>query len=71
MTEKTNETEAKATQADANKTKPDAGGIKCSKCSCKHFRVVTTRKVPFGTRRYLRCRNCGHTMTTKETAEKK
>jgi len=42
-------------------------GLECSRCGCRHFRVLYTRRAIGG--RILRrreCRHCGRRMTTYE-----
>lgn len=44
-------------------------GLVCSRCGCRHFRVIYTRAIPGGIiRRRRECRQCGRRVTTKETA---
>ena len=43
-------------------------GLRCSKCSCRHFRVIYTRPARAGRiKRRRECRHCGKRVTTVET----
>ena len=48
--------------------KKEEVGLVCRKCGCRHFYVVSTRKVNNRVIRYRRCRYCGKSMTTQERA---
>lgn len=41
-------------------------GLKCRKCGCRHFYVVSTERKPHKIVRYRRCRHCGKKHTTTE-----
>ncbi len=43
------------------------GGIRCTKCGCKHWNTTKTVKTTEAVRRYKACRNCGHKIRTQET----
>lgn len=46
---------------------PDAPGLLCPDCGCKHFRVIYTRAAARGRiRRRRECRYCGYRLTTME-----
>lgn len=43
-------------------------GIPCSNCGCRHSYVLKTQRLGEITRRLRRCRHCGRTFFTVETA---
>lgn len=45
-----------------------AEGIPCSECGCRHSYVLKTERLGDITRRLRRCRHCGRTFFTVETA---
>lgn len=45
-----------------------ANGIPCPDCECRHSYVVRTQKIGGMVRRTRKCRHCGWTFCTIETA---
>lgn len=41
-------------------------GLRCSRCGCRHFVVVYTRRRPKAIVRRRECRHCGRRVTTRE-----
>ena len=59
-------------KADKRSEQNESRGIACPGCSCRHFRVLYTRRALGG--RLLRrreCRHCGRRMTTYEQSLEK
>lgn len=46
----------------------DVRGIPCQECGCRHNYVIRTEKIGETIRRTRRCRNCGRTYYTTESA---
>ena len=46
----------------------DERGIPCQECGCRHNYVIRTEKIGEVIRRTRRCRNCGRTYYTTESA---
>jgi len=50
-----------------NASQPDAPGIACPTCGCRHLSVYRTRPLPGERiRRERKCRNCGRLVLTTE-----
>lgn len=50
---------------------PKDKGLACPKCACRMFTTEYTKARDWGIRRGKKCRNCGHTIMTKETIDYK
>ncbi len=56
----------KRTEKEAEK-KEDDRGLRCSRCGCRHFLVIYTRRTrKHRILRRRRCRHCGRRITTYE-----
>jgi len=47
---------------------PEATGLVCRACGCRHFRVIYLKRMPGSLMRRRECRNCGKRITTRETS---
>ena len=43
-------------------------GVPCEECGCRHSYVIRTERIGDTVRRTRRCRHCGRTFYTTETA---
>ena len=50
-----------------NQNAPEATGLVCRACGCRHFRVIYLKRMPGSLMRRRECRNCGKRITTRET----
>ncbi len=50
----------------APRNPPEALGLVCPKCECRHFETTHTERLDGRIRRRRVCRHCGHKLTTFE-----